>query len=153
MASIFLKAGNLKSGLIIGLTSFLILAALAIWLAASQGVELQKLFILTPWILIFVLANGFMEELLFRGLFLNKFKSILGPRPSNLLTAIIFALAHMKVTYTPDVPIFLIITFVLALLWGYIMQKTDSIIGSALFHAGADTLIMTGIFASYGITP
>jgi len=43
--------------------------------------------------------------------------------------------------------VFAAITFVFALVWGYLMQKTGSLWGSALFHAGADTLIIIGIFS------
>jgi hypothetical protein len=32
------------------------------------------------------------------------------------------------------------------------MQKTDSVIGSTLFHAGADTLIVLGILADFGVS-
>jgi len=98
--------------------------------------------------LIFVLANGFMEELLFRGLFLRKFEPFLGATASNLLTAIVFTLAHMQVGYVAPAEIlkFLAIIFPLALAFGYVMQKTDSLWGSALFHAGSDLLIFSGIF-------
>jgi uncharacterized protein len=41
-----------------------------------------------------------------------------------------------------------IFTFSLGLAWGYIMQRTDSILGSALFHAGADIPVFIGIFSN-----
>jgi len=37
----------------------------------------------------------------------------------------------------------------LSLIWGYLMQKTESIWGSALFHAAGDCLIVFAIFAQY----
>jgi membrane protease YdiL (CAAX protease family) len=40
---------------------------------------------------------------------------------------------------------------VLALAWGYVIQKTESLWGSVLFHAGADLLIILGIFETYGL--
>jgi len=51
------------------------------------------------------------------------------------------------VTYSEDVLVFVAITVVFALIWGYLMQKTGSLWGSALFHAGADTLIIIGMFS------
>lgn len=149
---IFLKKGRLALGLVVGIVSFLILSALAILQVIGGGVALDKVIPWTPWILIFVLSNGFMEELLFRGLFLKKLAKFFKPWISNLLIALIFTIAHTQVTYTPDLPIFLVVLFLLALAWGYLMQKTDSIWGSALFHAGADMLIIIGIFANFGIT-
>jgi membrane protease YdiL (CAAX protease family) len=147
-ASIYLQRGNLKKGLIIGLSAFAACSIAAVVQAVGQKVEPARLVSWTPWILIFVLANGFMEELLFRGIFLRRVEALVGAWPANLLTALVFALAHARVTYTPDVPVFVGITLVLGLVWGYIMQKTDSLIASWLFHAGADVLIVVGAFAS-----
>jgi membrane protease YdiL (CAAX protease family) len=39
------------------------------------------------------------------------------------------------------------ITFILGLVWGHITQRTDSLLGSILFHAGTDIPIILGIFA------
>jgi len=44
--------------------------------------------------------------------------------------------------------IFLAVLVPLALAWGYLMQKTDSIWASILFHAGMDIPIMLGIFSN-----
>jgi membrane protease YdiL (CAAX protease family) len=46
---------------------------------------------------------------------------------------------------------FLLVTFGFAIAWGWLMQKTDSLWGSALFHAGADLLIILPIFSSLGV--
>jgi membrane protease YdiL (CAAX protease family) len=152
MGTIFLKRGRLKQGILIGLIAFLLLSIVATVQASTQGVTLQQLAQVTPWILVFVLANGFMEELLYRGLFLKRYEPVLGRHLSTLVTALVFVAIHAQVTYTPDLLLFLIGLFFLALLWGTLMQKTDSLIGSALFHAGADTLIILGILADLGIT-
>ncbi len=77
MASIYLKKGNLKLGLIIGITSFLVLFSLSVLQVRTQEISIERFFALIPSILIIVLADGFMEELLFRGLFLKKFASFL----------------------------------------------------------------------------
>ena len=152
MGTIFFKRGKLKQGLLIGLLAFLLLAVIAAVQANAQGTTLQQLARLSPWILIFVLANGFMEELLYRGLFLKRYEPILGRHLSNLVTALVFVTIHAQVTYTSALLPFLIGLFFLALLWGVLMQKTDSVIGAALFHAGTDTLIILGIFADFGIS-
>jgi membrane protease YdiL (CAAX protease family) len=51
-------------------------------------------------------------------------------------------------TYTPFIWALVVFTFALGLAWGYIMQRTDSIIGSALFHAGTDIPVFLGIFST-----
>jgi membrane protease YdiL (CAAX protease family) len=146
--SIYLRKGRKPLlGLAIGLAGFAIMAAFAFLEAQSMGISTSQLLGWTPWILSFVLANGFFEELMYRGLFLKKFEPLLGAFLSNFLIAFVFAIGHAGVTYSADVAVFVAITFALALIWGYLMQKTGSLWGSALFHAGADTLIIIGLFS------
>jgi len=103
-----------------------------------MGISSRRLLGWAPWILTFVLANGFSEELMFRGLFLKKFEPLLGAPLAHVLIGFVFAVGHAGVTYTADILVFVAITFVFALIWGYLMQKTGAVWGSALFHAGAD---------------
>lgn len=146
--SLYLNRGKLGLGLAVGIVAFVGFVGLAFIPLAKQAGMLNKLLSLSPWIFIFVLANGFMEELLYRGLFLKRFEPFLGKGLSNLLTASVFTLSHVQVTYVSDVFKFLLVVFPLALIWGYLMQKTDSLWGSVLFHAGADCMIIFGIYAS-----
>lgn len=148
--SLYLHRGRLGLGLWIGLSTFIVMVGVAFLPLASQEGMAQKLLSLAPWILIFVLANGLMEELLYRGLFLKRYEPFMGKWLANLLTAIVFTMIHMQVTYVADVLQFLFIVFPLALIWGYLMQKTDSLLASVLFHAGGDCLIIFAIFASLG---
>jgi uncharacterized protein len=85
-----------------------------------------------------VLLNGLREELWFRGLFLKRYERFLGPGASNVLTAIIFTSFHVQVQYTPQLLPFLGFTFILGLVLGSLMQRSGSILGSVLFHAGSD---------------
>ena len=149
--TIFLRKGRLGLGLLIGVVSFLVLTALAVMQAIDLGTTRETLLRIAPWALLFAFANAFMEELLFRGIFLAKLEPIVGRWRSNLLIAIAFTAAHLQVGYTDDLPVFLGTLFVLALAWGYVMQKTRSLLASVLFHAGADMLIMIAIFSSYGV--
>jgi membrane protease YdiL (CAAX protease family) len=149
-ASAYIRRGNLVAGLLVGVGTFVGLGALAFFQGPGAGPAPGMVVALLPWMLVFVLANGFMEEVLFRGLFLGRLEPLLGRWQANLLTALVFSLAHMQITYEPDVPVFLAVTFGLALLWGLVMQRTRSVWGSALFHAGADMLIVLQIFAQYG---
>ena len=147
-SSIYLKKGKIRYGLGIGLFAFFTFAGLLFLQTRNADSGPDRLLSASPWILVFVLSNGFNEELLFRGLFLRKFESFLGKFGSNLVTAIIFTLAHMKVEYviSGEILRFLGVVFVLAIVWGYMMQKTDSLIGPFLFHAGADLLLFSSLF-------
>ncbi len=150
-SDVYFKKGKLRSGLIFGGISFIVLTVLALLQSQGQSLGLMKLLPLTPWILIFCFSNALNEELLFRGLFLRKLQPLLGGWISNLLCALIFTFAHVQVTYTQDLPFFLASVFILGLLWGYLIQRTDSLLGSVLFHAGADMLIIIPIMLQYGV--
>ncbi len=152
LASIYLQKGTLRKGIIIGLTTFLVAAAGAIPVSmlffGARDLTLVKVLSWSPCILIFIAGNAFNEELLFRGLFLQKFDPFVGKLCSNLAIAIPFALHHSGVSYTPDTLMFLAILLPLALAWGSITQKTNSLWGSVLFHAGMDIPIVLGIFST-----
>lgn len=102
-----------------------------------------------PWLCVFAFSNAFMEELMIRGIFLKKYDSLFGQRESLILTSVIFAIFHQALLEYTDIitfSAFLIITFLLGLIWGYIMQKTDSIWGAVLAHAIADILFIIAVF-------
>jgi membrane protease YdiL (CAAX protease family) len=103
-----------------------------------------------PWILVFIFANAFMEELHFRGLLLRPFEDRLGGRGANLCIALFFTLVHAPVQYVPNIVPFLVVLFTLAWTWGFIIQRTEALWGAVLFHAGADLMIILGIFKTYG---
>ena len=158
MDSIYLQKGRLRLGLLIGLVPFLFFVILILVFPAglkyasmlfsiSEDITYEKILSLMPTVVVFVLLNGFKEELWARGVFLKRLETFIGAWPSNILTAFVFAAGHVGVSYTPVLFIFLGITFALGLAWGYVMQKTNSLIGSALFHAAMDITIVLGIFS------
>jgi membrane protease YdiL (CAAX protease family) len=64
------------------------------------------------------------------------------------MVALVFTVLHRAAYYTANEYLFLAILLPLALAWGYIMQKTDALWGSILFHAGMDIPIILGIFSN-----
>ncbi len=147
--SMYLMRGKIRIWLPIAIAAVIVFPSFAFFsISNSQTGVLEKLLPLWPWILLFVLSNGFMEELLYRGLFLQKFEPFLGKGISNILTAIVFAIMHTQVTYAAQMIQFLVIVLVLSLIWGFLIQKSDSLWGAVLFHAAGDCLIIFGAFAS-----
>ncbi len=151
LAEMYLCKGNTRLGLTIGLSSFVVLSLLGIPLSAAQGIAPGTLAGMLPAFGLIIVADGFMEELLFRGLFLRRLARVIGESRANLVTAAVFALAHLQVEFTPNLPVFLVIVFGLGVLWGWIMQRTGSIIAPALFHAGADMLIISDAVQAFGV--
>lgn len=115
----------------------------------QSGISTNELLSLLPWTLLFIFANALMEEIHFRGLLLRPFGEALGPKIANLCIAIVFTLIHAPVKYTADILPFLATVFLLSLLWGTLIQKTKSIWGAVLIHAGADLLIIGGIYQMF----
>ena len=151
LKSLYIQRGKLRLGLIIGMSTFLLAAAGSIPMSSlfnAQNLSVSQILPWVPWIIIFVLANAAMEEVLFRGLFLKKLAPFVGKFPANLLIATVFTLIHGFTSYSTDNLIFVAILFPLALAWGWVMQKTEGVWGSILFHAGMDIPIMLGIFSN-----
>jgi len=115
LASLYLRAGRLMLGLGVGLLGAAACLALALQQPAVSALGTARLLSLTPWVLLFVASNGFMEELLFRGLFLGRYESLVGKWPAILSTALAFTLAHMRVSYAPDMVVFLVVLFGLSI--------------------------------------
>jgi uncharacterized protein len=151
LKSIYLVKGRLIAGLLIGIILFTIFGYLAINnpQARMEPAFLRKNYV---WILVFVFANSFMEELIFRGIFLEKLNSLFKPVWSIILTSVCFAATHLTANYSPNVLFFSGIVFVLGMICGYAMQYTRSIIAPILIHAGADLMIIVPVFAAYGVT-
>ena len=118
-------------------------------LPTNGTMTLDRFLALTPALLVVVISNGFEEEFLFRGLFLQKYHAFFGIGASNVLQAIIFSIAHAGITYTPTALLFIVaLVFPLGLLAGYLMRATNGIIAPATFHAGLDIAIYLA-FLSY----
>jgi membrane protease YdiL (CAAX protease family) len=152
LGSLYLRRGNLRLGLAVGLIALVVVIASAIPVTEGffqgQNLSWARMLPWAPWVLVFVLANGLNEELLFRGLFFGRLEPFLGRFAVNLLMAIPFTLFHTGVGYTADVLIFFGMLFPLSLAWGWLLQKTNSLWGSALFHAAMDIPIVLGLFSN-----
>ena len=150
LRALYLQPGRLGLGLAIGLGGFLLFLLLAVLQARALKIPRAAIRPLVPWILVFVLANGFMEELWLRAVFLRPLASLIGPIAAIALTALVFALAHVGVSYMSkeERVRFLVILFPLGLAWGACLHFTGSIVASSLFHAGADLMIVNGLISA-----
>ena len=149
--SVYLRLGKIGLGLGIGFGGLALFAVLAALQARSMKLPPSLLFRLLPWILLFTFSNAFMEELWFRALFLRPLTSLLGPIAAIVLTAAVFALAHIGATYLSKAERvrFLMILFPLGMVWGACLHLTGSVIASTLFHAGADLMVINGFIAAF----
>ena len=143
LSTIFICKPKNHVGLIVGVIGFIafyVLAARGRTAAffPNSGVSFSHFLALTPALLVLVLCNGLREELWFRGLFLKKYGRFLGRWSSNVLAAVIFTSFHVQVQYALHILPFLGFTLILGLVFGYLMQKSGSLLGPAILHAGSD---------------
>lgn len=143
LGSLYIRKGRLGLSLFIGLSLLVINTATGIVTGAALGHPGEQLVARLPWALLFSLANGLMEELWFRGLFLRRFASVVGLVGSMIVTSIVFTLMHAAASYMNPLEaiLFQVIIFPMALLFAYLMCKTDNVWGSALYHAGSDVFL------------
>jgi len=143
LGSLYIKKGRLGLGLFIGFSLLAINTATGIVSGAALGHAGEELMARLPWALLFSLANGLMEELWFRGLFLRRFASVVGVVGSMIVTSVVFTVSHAAASYMNPVEaiLFQIILLPMALLFAYLMHKSDSVWGSASYHAGSDVFL------------
>ena len=152
LGSIFIQRGRWRRGLLIGTSAFALMLVIGLITAVQLGITASTLKAAAPWILLFALANGLMEELWFRGLFLNAYQPHIGSLAALVLTSLVFTATHVGATYVEQQALagFLIIVLGLGLVWGALIQNTKSIWGSVLFHTGADVPVLIALIASLG---
>jgi membrane protease YdiL (CAAX protease family) len=98
---------------------------------------------------VIAISNGFEEEVLFRGLFIQKYNAFSGIRDSNVLQALILTIAHAGITYTPVALLFIVaVVFPLGRVAGYLMRATNGIVASSIFHGGLDLAIRLGFLSN-----
>lgn len=150
LGEIFIQTGRFKQGLIFGLISFAAFAVIGYFIAAGTSDFVRSLIKAIPWVLLFVFANAIMEELWFRGIFINVFDPLVGKWGAILITSLIFGLSHINATY--DFPgggiVFGVVVFLLGVAGAYTMYQYDSVLGPILFHAGYDLLIIVPVVNS-----
>jgi hypothetical protein len=119
------------------------------FIPTNRTLTFARFLTLTPALLALVISNGFQEEFLFRGLFLQKYNAFFSPLVSIILQAIVFSIAHLGVTYTASAVVFtILLVFPLGLFTGYLMHATKGVTTPAIFHAGVDIPIYLA-FLSY----
>ena len=152
LGSIYVQRGNLRWGLILGLGVLVNFLSSALMFFAGRYSDPALLGDALLWGLVFSLANGFMEELWLRALFLRRLVPLIGGGGAILLTATWFSLMHMGAVYFQPIaiPFFLANLITFALAWGYVMKKTDSLIGPSLMHAASDLFLFIATLASAG---
>jgi len=78
----------------------------------------------------FILATGFVEELVFRGVFQNNAVKLFGAKTGLIAVSAVFAVLHIGWFNLLDV----FLVFFIGLFFGVLMFKTGSLVGVSLSH-------------------
>ncbi|WP_415854355.1 CPBP family intramembrane glutamic endopeptidase [Sinomonas sp. G460-2] len=156
LASIHVRRGRFGRAYaigIVGLVAFYVLTFFALsharFIPVHGTFDLGRYLGLTPALLAAVAANGFLEELMFRGLLMSRLNIAFGPYLATFIQAAIFASWHVGVAYTASAIVFIVLfAFPLGLIGAYLTRSSGSIVPSSLFHAGVDMPIYLA-FLSY----
>ena len=145
LGGIYIQRGRLGLALFIGGSLLVLNTATGVATGAAMGSTGEELIKRLPWAMLFSLSNAFMEEIWFRGLFLRSFGELIGTRGAILVTSITFTVMHAAATYINpgEALLYQLIIFPMALLFGYIMYKTEHIWGATLYHAGSDAFLFS----------
>lgn len=150
--SLYFVKSRLQLGLGIAYAGLLSLSVFGFAASLAQGIPPDKLHTLLPIFALIALADGLTEELLFRGLFLRRMGRLVGANWANLITAVVFAFVHLQVVQLIASSLaLLIIYFLLGVLLGWVMQRTESVVAPALLHAGIILLVIADQFTAFGI--
>ena len=148
-SSIYLTKGrNLKYGLALGVTAFLVISLSSVGASALfpwANMNVGKVLALLPWAIPLAFLSGFSKELLFRGIFMREYEILLRARAANILQALIFALAGVSPEITIHSAVFAILTFALGYILGEIVLRTNSLLGSSIFHAGVQLPVVLSL--------
>jgi membrane protease YdiL (CAAX protease family) len=103
-----------------------------------------------PWFLLFSVANGFMEELWFRGLWFGAFKQALGTSAAIHVTSLAFCIMHVIVYWGDPTAVAMLTPAWLFMGYAYamILRKTGSLWGPVLAHAIADVMFLLIAFST-----
>jgi membrane protease YdiL (CAAX protease family) len=150
LGSLFLCKGNWKPGLGVGLLVFFNFTTSVLMFFSMSYPNITRLGDALLWGFVFSLANGFSEELWFRGLFMKKLVPLVGFWATVILTSIWFALLHLlSAPYMPAqaILIFTVNTLTLGLACGFLILKTKSIWGAVIIHVAADLFLYVATLA------
>jgi membrane protease YdiL (CAAX protease family) len=150
LKSIFLQFGRWKPALVFGLVSFLVFGVIALFTSILPSGQVASFLAGTPWILVWIFSNSFMEELWFRGIFLRKYEVLVGRNAAIVLTALIFGASHINATYffPGGGLVFGLVVFGLGCTCAWAMYKYEGLLGAVLFHAAYDLVVIVPVLNS-----
>ncbi len=88
-----------------------------------------------------VLASGFAEEFIFRGILLTRTVKVLGGAAGLVFVSLLFAAMHIGFVRDALTSFDILFVFVVGMYFGYVVMKTESLLGVVLAHGFANVAL------------
>jgi membrane protease YdiL (CAAX protease family) len=129
--------GNIPVQLLIALTGLALGFIEFLILKPQPLISTFSMIPLLVAIVILIISTGFAEELLFRGILQRNAENVVGKAFGLLYTSLLFTCLHIGWHSFLD----LIFVFIVAMFYGYMFQKTRSIVGITLSHGLSNSVL------------
>ncbi len=144
-ADVYLRIGGPRNALIqVGVAmSGLALGAIEFYILTPRGAWIPVLLpsILIPASIVMVLASGFAEEFIFRGILLTRTVKVLGGAAGLVFVSLLFAAMHIGFVRDALTSFDILFVFVVGMYFGYVVMKTESLLGVVLAHGFANVAL------------
>jgi membrane protease YdiL (CAAX protease family) len=147
---IYLSLGDYKKVISITFWGTFVFTVLCLmlypWFIRSSTLNPILFLELLPIFLLYATSNAFIEEVFFRGITLHFMSERTSFWFANVSQSLLFAAIHYINPITSNPWPFVILTFFLGLLWGYLTRKTRSLIPAIGLHVIADVFVAISLF-------
>lgn len=116
------------------------------WFIHSTNLTPLLLLEYLPFFLLFAVTNAFVEETFFRGAGLTFIQEKTNFWIANIIQSALFALIHIVNPMSVNPWPFIILTFSLGLLWGWVTKKSKSLVPAIILHVIADIFVAVSLF-------
>jgi len=155
LGTLSLRRGRLWLSLGLGLLSAVPLLAFLVLVPGTGArgllaVPAATVLSWVPWVVLFSVANAFMEEVWFRGSWFGTFRELVGTSAAMHVTSLAFSAMHVVVYWSQPAalavlwPVFLYVGYACVL----IVRKTGSLWGAVLGHVIVDVMFVLVAFGS-----
>ncbi len=148
--NIFMRFGDYKkvTAITFWMTFGFMLLGLGLYPWFLRSTSLNPLLLLEylPVFLLYAISNAFVEETFFRGVMQNYFSLKLPTAFAIMVQAIFFAGIHFYSPMSSNLLLFVGLTLVLGLIWGYTTNRYRSLLPAIVLHVVADIFVAVSLF-------
>lgn len=116
------------------------------WFLHTTDLTILRFVEYSPFFLLYAISNAFIEETFFRGISLHFIEDRAGFWIANIAQASFFSLIHFLIPMAKAPLVFVAVTFLLGIIWGYTTKRTRSLVPAIIMHVIADIFVAISLF-------